>query len=115
MVLIPITVIYLLIAITFDFNFSNKLSSLKERFITKKSESVNSSKLDPTSPSLAATLPPVSEVKLQLSVRAGELPQASDIFVNGIHYGRTNNQGRILLSNLALKKSYVIKVENFRG
>ena len=169
MVLIPITVIYLLIAITFDFNFSNKLSSLKERFITKKTESVNSSNLDPTSPSLAAksngrrssaiqtndtenpefkngnspqlnqgnlilqenneiastqpgplgksgvsvkkNLPPVSEVKLKLSVRGGGLPQASDIFVNGIHYGKTNNQGRILLSNLAVKKSYVIKVE----
>ncbi|TDI80549.1 MAG: hypothetical protein E2O79_08950 [Caldithrix sp.] len=154
--LIPITVIYLLIAITFDFNFTNKSSSLKERFITKKTESVNPTNVAATSSSLGAksngrrsratqtsdtkntefqngnsaqlnqgksvppgksgvsvqkNLPPVSELKLQLSVRGGGFPQASDIFVNGINYGKTSNQGRILLSNLALNQSYVIKVE----
>ncbi|MCH8956123.1 PEGA domain-containing protein [candidate division KSB1 bacterium] len=136
--LIPISVIYLLIVVTFDANFMNRLSSLKESFFIKKTESKNSSNSNPltsyepaeanqtnsdeiasTRPiisgksgtSFQANLPPVSELKLQLSVRGSGLPQASDIFVSGAHYGKTNNQGRMLLSNLTVNQSYIIKVE----
>jgi len=159
--LIPISVIYLLIAATFDANFMNRLSSLKESFFIKKTESKNSSNANPltsyepgeakqtnknetaslqnegpsalnqshpvlqekkiasTRPissgqsgtSFQENLPPVSELKLQLSVRGSGFPQASDIFVSGAHYGKTNSQGRMLLSNLTINQSYVIKVE----
>ncbi|MFQ5675592.1 MAG: PEGA domain-containing protein [bacterium] len=52
-----------------------------------------------------------SQLNVQVSVVGGQRAQIAEVYLNGNYYGRTNQQGRLLLSNLNQNTSYLVKVQ----
>lgn len=50
-------------------------------------------------------------LNLNVQVRSFGAPQVAEVFVDGASYGRTDDQGRLLIPNLKSARAYLVKVQ----